>query len=82
MGLMHRGQQLARWACQQFGTVYFRIVAVGGSAAIVFLAIWPLSTVVIIVLVAATAQVVSKLRQVRSGPAGTPETGAPTTPVR
>ncbi len=80
---MDRGRQLAGWTYREFGAAYFRVVAVGGSAAIAFLSIWPLSTVAIVVLIAALAPVASKLRRTQSGPAGeTNDLGAPTAPVR
>lgn len=66
MKLIDRVRQLLRWAYIRFGAAYFSIVAVGGSAAIVFLAIWPLSTVVILTLVVALSPVVAKIRRARA----------------
>lgn len=66
MKLIDRGRQLTRWTFLQFGAAYFSIVAIGGSAAVVFLAIWPLSTIVVLALVVALTPVVTKIRRARS----------------
>lgn len=64
---MTRLRRLARDIYAQLGVAYFRIVAVGGTAAIAFLAIWPLSTVLVVVLVAVGSAVVAGVRRRRSG---------------
>ncbi len=66
MGLMRRIRTWAAGLYAQLGVAYFRIVAVGGSAAIVFLAIWPVTTVALVVLVAALTPLVAHWRRRRS----------------
>lgn len=63
MRLLGGGRELARWLYLQLGGVYFRIVAVGGPVAIVFLAIWPLSTVTVVLVVAALGPVFGGARR-------------------
>ncbi|TKV58384.1 hypothetical protein FDO65_12490 [Nakamurella flava] len=68
MRVIDRIRQWATALYAQLGVAYFRIVAMGGSAAIVFLAIWPVTTVVLVILVATLAPLVARWRRRGSPP--------------
>lgn len=63
--MLDRGRQLARWVYAQLGGAYFRILAVGGPVVVVFFVIWPLSTVVVVVLVATFTPLLGRIRKSR-----------------